>query len=120
MPGPSGRAAAALSRLSIDSTSGERQLRAISSRFASAGAGAASNFAQAKEAAAKLIEQHGDVAKVEVRPEMLLVITLKKGIHDYAFLNRMLVTNGFDVTLFREEELNLETAFMELTRGLYQ
>jgi ABC-2 type transport system ATP-binding protein len=69
---------------------------------------------------AKIVDQHGDVAKVEVRADGLLVITLQKGVHDYAFLNRLLVTGGHDVTLFREEELNLETAFMELTRGLVQ
>ena len=28
--------------------------------------------------------------------------------------------SGFKLVLFREEELNLETAFMELTRGLVQ
>lgn len=72
------------------------------------------------EKAGKLVEQHGDVGTVDVRSGGLLVITLKKGVHDYSFLNRLLITNGFDVTLFREEELNLETAFMELTRGLVQ
>lgn len=72
------------------------------------------------EKAAKLVEQHGDVEKIDVQSGGLLVITLKKGVHDYSFLNRLLVTNGFDVILFREEELNLETAFMELTRGLVQ
>lgn len=70
--------------------------------------------------AAKLVDQHDQIAKVEVRTDQLLVITLQKGVHDYAFLNRMLVVGGHDVTLFREEELNLETAFMELTRGLVQ
>jgi ABC-2 type transport system ATP-binding protein len=30
------------------------------------------------------------------------------------------VENGLKLLLFREEELNLETAFMELTRGLVQ
>jgi len=72
------------------------------------------------EKAAKLVEQHGDVEKIDVQSGGLLVITLKKGVHDYSFLNRLLITNGFDVILFREEELNLETAFMELTRGLVQ
>jgi ABC-2 type transport system ATP-binding protein len=70
--------------------------------------------------AARLVDQHDQIAKVEVRADKLLVITLQKGVHDYAFLNRILVTGGHDVTLFREEELNLETAFMELTRGLVQ
>jgi len=48
------------------------------------------------------------------------VVTLKKGVHDYSFLPTLLVENGLRLLLFREEELNLETAFMELTRGLVQ
>ena len=47
-------------------------------------------------------------------------VDLKKGVHDYGFLPTLLVSAGFTLTLFREEELNLETAFMELTRGLVQ
>jgi ABC-2 type transport system ATP-binding protein len=72
------------------------------------------------ERAARLIEQHGDVAKVEVRLPDLVVVTLKKGVLDYSFLPTLLVENAFKLLLFREEELNLETAFMELTRGLVQ
>jgi len=69
------------------------------------------------ERAARLLEPHDDVAKVEIRPPDLLVVTLKKGVHDYSFLPTLLVENGLRLLLFREEELNLETAFMELTRG---
>jgi ABC-2 type transport system ATP-binding protein len=72
------------------------------------------------EQAARLIEPHGDVAKVEVRPPDLIVVTLKKGILDYSFIPTLLVEHGLALLLFREEELNLETAFMELTRGLVQ
>ncbi|MFN9375086.1 MAG: ABC transporter ATP-binding protein [Planctomycetaceae bacterium] len=72
------------------------------------------------EQAARRIEQHSDVARVEVRPEALLVVTLRQGVLDYSFLPTLLIEAGFKMTLFREEELNLETAFMELTRGLYQ
>jgi ABC-2 type transport system ATP-binding protein len=72
------------------------------------------------EKAARLVESHSDVAKVEIRPADLLVVTLKKGVHDYSFLPSLLIENGLKLLLFREEELNLETAFMELTRGLVQ
>ncbi|HBH50885.1 MAG TPA: multidrug ABC transporter ATP-binding protein [Planctomycetaceae bacterium] len=72
------------------------------------------------EQAARRVEQHSDVAKVEVRPEGLLVVTLRPGVLDYSFLPTLLIEAGFKISLFREEELNLETAFMELTRGLYQ
>jgi ABC-2 type transport system ATP-binding protein len=30
------------------------------------------------------------------------------------------VNAGFRITLFREEEVNLETAFLQLTKGLVQ
>jgi ABC-2 type transport system ATP-binding protein len=72
------------------------------------------------ERAAKLIEGHGDVATVEVRAPDLIVVTLNKGVLDYSFIPTMLLEGGFKLVLFREEELNLETAFMELTRGLVQ
>lgn len=72
------------------------------------------------EGAAKLIEQHDGVAKVEVQPDRLIVVTLKPEILDYSFLPTLLITSGFKITLFREEELNLETAFMKLTKGLVQ
>jgi ABC-2 type transport system ATP-binding protein len=72
------------------------------------------------ERAAGVLESHGDVANVEIRPPDLLVVTLKKGAHDYSFLPTLLVESGLKLLLFREEELNLETAFMELTRGLVQ
>ena len=39
---------------------------------------------------------------------------------DYSELPTLLLENGFKLTLFREEEVNLETAFMELTKGLVQ
>ena len=72
------------------------------------------------ERAAKLIEPHPDVAKVEIRPPDLIVVTLNKGVLDYSFIPTLLIEDRLKLTLFREEELNLETAFMELTRGLVQ
>jgi ABC-2 type transport system ATP-binding protein len=72
------------------------------------------------ERAARLIEQHGQVDKVEIRPPDVVVVTLNKGVLDYSFLPTLLVESGLKILLFREEELNLETAFMELTRGLVQ
>lgn len=72
------------------------------------------------EQAARLVETHHDVSQSVVNHGDLLVVTLKKGIHDYSFLPSLLISAGFKITLFREEELNLETAFMELTKGLVQ
>jgi ABC-2 type transport system ATP-binding protein len=37
---------------------------------------------------------------------------------DYSNLPTALVEAGYRLTLFREEEINLETAFMMLTEGI--
>jgi ABC-2 type transport system ATP-binding protein len=71
------------------------------------------------ERAAALMEQHGDIAAVDVKKGTIYV-TLKPHVEDYSFLPTMLLQSGFHLTLFREEEVNLETAFMELTKGLVQ
>ena len=34
------------------------------------------------------------------------------------FLVPRLLEQGFDITLFKEDEINLETAFMHLTKGI--
>jgi ABC-2 type transport system ATP-binding protein len=70
--------------------------------------------------AAKLMAESDSIDKVDVKSDKTLVVTLKPGIHDYSFLPTLLVGAGYKMTLFREEELNLETAFMKLTRGLVQ
>jgi ABC-2 type transport system ATP-binding protein len=72
------------------------------------------------DAAAKLIEQHGDVDSVRVAADGLIMVTLKKHVQDYSFLPTLLIEAGHRLTLFKEEEVNLETAYMELTRGLVQ
>lgn len=69
------------------------------------------------EAAAKLIGGMEIVDKVEPR-DNLLNVTLRKGVEDYSALPTALVEAGFRIHLFREEEVNLESAFMALTRGL--
>ena len=45
---------------------------------------------------------------------------LKADTFDYSSLPTVLISEGFQLTLFREEEVNLETAFMSLTKGLVQ
>lgn len=72
------------------------------------------------EDAAKLLEQCDSVDKVNVTSSKLLEVTLKPNIEDYSDIPSNLIGNGFALTLFREEEVNLETAFMELTKGLVQ
>jgi ABC-2 type transport system ATP-binding protein len=39
---------------------------------------------------------------------------------DFSFVPQRLIQNGFRLTLLKEEEVNLETAFMRLTKGMVQ
>jgi ABC-2 type transport system ATP-binding protein len=71
------------------------------------------------ERAAALMEQHEGVAAVSMNGSTIHV-TLEKEVMDYSFLPSLLIEAGFKLSLFREEEVNLETAFMELTKGLQQ
>ena len=69
------------------------------------------------DAVAKLLEQHANVQKIEP-VDGVLGVTLREGVADYSDLPTLLITNGHRLTLFREEEMNLETAFMALTRDV--
>ncbi len=69
------------------------------------------------EPAARLLEQSGIVEGVEIRDGQLRV-TLAKDVTDYSELPTLLIEAGHKLTLFREEEINLETAFMALTKGI--
>lgn len=68
-------------------------------------------------AAARLLETHAEVQSVEVKSEKIIV-NLQPECEDYTSLAASLVQSGYKLKLFREEELNLETAFMTLTKGL--
>ncbi len=68
-------------------------------------------------AAARLLEGCPPVAAVDVR-DGLIEVALSEQAGDYSELATCLVSNGHRLTLFREEELNLETAFMALTKGI--
>jgi ABC-2 type transport system ATP-binding protein len=69
------------------------------------------------DGAARLLEDHPLVEKVESRGKSL-VVTLVANAGDYSPLATLLVEAGFKLSLFREDELNLETAFMALTKGI--
>ncbi len=72
-----------------------------------------------QDRAAALLAQHPSIDKVDI-VKGTIEATLKKEALDYSDLTTVLVQAGFQVTLFREEEVNLETAFMALTKGLVQ
>jgi ABC-2 type transport system ATP-binding protein len=67
--------------------------------------------------AANLLRKNHLVAEVAEQGARLMV-TLSEGITEYAELSSLLVTSGYPIKLFREEEVNLESAFMLLTKGL--
>ena len=67
--------------------------------------------------AIKLLEKHPSVEKVEARDKLLLV-TLAPSVTEFADLATLLVQAGVKLSLFKEDELNLETAFMALTKGI--
>jgi len=69
------------------------------------------------DSAARLLEQSDIVESVNIQNDQLRV-TLKTGIEDYADLSPLLIQAGYKIKLFREEEINLESAFMLLTKGL--
>ena len=47
-------------------------------------------------------------------------VTLNTDVTDTSFIATKLVGAEYRVTLMREEEVNLETAFMRLTKGVVQ
>ena len=70
------------------------------------------------DAAAKLLDQHDLVESVEVR-DGVIYATLAANVEDYTELPNVLVCEGgHKLKVFKEDEINLETAFMELTKGI--
>jgi ABC-2 type transport system ATP-binding protein len=69
------------------------------------------------EGAARLLEALEEVESVELR-DSHLVVTLSATVSDYSHLPNLLMESGYRIRLFKEDELNLETAFMTLTKGI--
>lgn len=70
-----------------------------------------------QEPAAKLLQQSNLVDTVDLKDDQIDV-TLRENVTDYSDLPTMLIDGGFKLKLFKENELNLETAFMALTKGI--
>ena len=68
------------------------------------------------EAAAKALERCPEAAAVTVK-DGEVVVALADGIPNGSALAARLVTDGHGLVSLREQEVNLETAFLELTRG---
>jgi ABC-2 type transport system ATP-binding protein len=67
--------------------------------------------------AANMLEGQPEVESVQDK-NGVLIVKLNEGVHQYGFLASRLIHQGYDLTLFKEDEINLETAFMHLTKGI--
>ena len=67
--------------------------------------------------AANMLEGQPEVDTVQDK-NGVLIVKLNEGVNQYGFLANRLIEHGFDLTLFKEDEINLETAFMHLTKGI--
>jgi ABC-2 type transport system ATP-binding protein len=69
-----------------------------------------------QDAAAQALAASDLVAETSVN-KGIIEVTLHKGVEDYTALPSLLISAGHKLKLFREEEINLESAFMLLTKG---
>ena len=69
--------------------------------------------------ALRFLSDQPEVESADRRKDQI-VVTVKKGVtlDAYAELLPRLIAEGFRIRSFREEEINLETAFMTLTKGM--
>jgi ABC-2 type transport system ATP-binding protein len=70
-----------------------------------------------QDSARARLDGHPSIDKLELRDHMI-VATLKPEITDYTDLATLLIQSGEKLMMFKEDELNLETAFMALTKGI--
>jgi ABC-2 type transport system ATP-binding protein len=67
--------------------------------------------------AANMLEGQPEVESVQDK-NGVMVVKMNEGVAQYGFLANRLIEQGFELTLFKEDEINLETAFMHLTKGI--
>ncbi|MCA1684782.1 MAG: multidrug ABC transporter ATP-binding protein, partial [Planctomycetia bacterium] len=67
--------------------------------------------------AANFLEGQPEVETVQDK-NGVLIVKMNEGVTRYGFLANRLIEQGFELTLFKEDEINLETAFMHLTKGI--
>lgn len=72
-----------------------------------------------QDRAALVLEQLDEVRSLETR-DGHIIAELEKDTHDFSFIARALLDNQLPLHELKEEEVNLETAFMRLTKGLVQ
>ncbi len=67
--------------------------------------------------AAGMLENQPEVESVQDK-NGVLIVKLNEGVNQYGFLANRLIEQGYELTMFKEDEINLETAFMHLTKGI--
>lgn len=72
-----------------------------------------------QDLAALLLERKPGIKSVDLLDGQL-VVELEKQTHDFSGIARILLENNFKIQEIKEEEVNLETAFMRLTKGIVQ
>jgi ABC-2 type transport system ATP-binding protein len=75
--------------------------------------------AEQQDLAAQLLRRVRGIKSVAQRDGRLLV-ELESSTHDFTGIAKILLENNFRICEIREEEVNLETAFMRLTKGIVQ
>lgn len=69
---------------------------------------------------ASLLLQRTRGVKSVTQSDGKLVVELEKKTNDFSGLTRLLLDNNFKVSEIKAEDVNLETAFMRLTKGIVQ
>src|SRR6201996_9161880 len=77
------------------------------------------SVAEHQEQAAALLAQQEGVETVNAN-NGVMEVSIRTGVTDWSFVPQRLVQAGYRLTMLKEEEVNLETAFMRLTKGLVQ
>ncbi len=72
-----------------------------------------------QDLAVQLLEKLESVKKIEVN-NGYIVAEMDDDVHDFSAIAQLLLANKFRINEIKEEEVNLETAFMRLTKGIVQ
>ena len=72
-----------------------------------------------QDLAALLLQRAKGIKNVETVDGRLMV-ELERRTHDFSGIARLLLDNNFKIREIKEEDVNLETAFMRLTKGMVQ
>ena len=75
--------------------------------------------AEQQDLAALLLQRTRGIKSVE-QLNGRLIVELEKRTHDFTPLAKLLLENNFKIAEIKEEDVNLETAFMRLTKGMVQ